>query len=95
MARQTIELVTCDVCKEPGAKSYALAQVGDTPQAGGKVVDLCPEHSSPVDGLLKRGRGAVMTIEGGRVARSAPKPPAPRLNRKIYTEEELDALEEE
>ena len=92
MARETIELVTCDVCRKEGAEGYALAAADSQPQANGRLVDLCEDHAAPIVGLLRRGTRATITIETGRVARSAPRPVANR--RKIYTPEELDALEE-
>lgn len=92
MARKTVEMVTCDVCGAEGAEGYALAASGSKAQTSGKLMDLCKEHSSPIVELMKRGRRATITIETGRVVRSAPRPAVVR--RKIYTPEELDALEE-
>lgn len=93
MARKTVELVTCDLCGKEGAETYALAVVAGRPQAPGRLVDLCKEHSSPIAKLLKQGKRATITVETGRVVRSAPRPTAVR--RKIYTAEELDAIEAE
>jgi|SRR5690606_17420647 len=93
MARKTVELVTCDVCGANGAKGFALAPMGDRPLATGRLIDLCEAHSSPITRLLKSGRRATVTVETGRVVRSAPR--AATVQRKIYTPEELDELERE
>lgn len=92
MARKTVELVTCDVCGASGAKSYALASGASRARAAGRLMDLCEAHASPIVELLGKGKRATITIETGRVARSAPR--AAKVQRKIYTPEELDALEE-
>lgn len=94
MARQTVRLVTCDVCGEEPASEYVLMEAPKRGRRSARSVDLCEEHASPIQDLLGRGRRVMVTLETEKLAptvRRTARPATP--SRKIYTAEELDQLE--
>lgn len=94
MVQRTVLLVACDVCGQEHAKRYVLAEV-DAGAARGRAVDLCEEHAAPLADLMSEGRVVALTI-GTEHATHAPAPRREAPNpTPIYTEEELDRLEQE
>jgi hypothetical protein len=63
MARQTIEVSTCDCCDKEAANGPFLI----TTDSGTVEVDLCAEHAAPVLEIIAKGRPV-----------NAKRPPGPR-----------------
>lgn len=95
MARETVELVTCDICGERLASPFVLVRSPRQGLSPGKLTDLCETHAAPLTEILEKGRSITVTVDTAIPARSQPRRAARAVRpaRRIYTEEELDALE--
>jgi hypothetical protein len=86
----------CDLCGKGGTASYSLLKSSDRLPEGARILDLCPEHAAPVDRLIWFGRPNGVSDTPSHLIAPARRPSKkPPLRRKIYTTEELDALEAE
>lgn len=91
MAEKNIVLLLCDMCGAEPAERFVIGHTARS-RVRGKQVDLCAKHAKPIQDAAAYGSGPELDVHT-RVARSrAAQRPGPET--KIFTQEELDQMEE-
>lgn len=89
MSKGAFTLLRCDVCYGKAVESYLIGKVKEV-GASGKRVHLCARDAGPFAAALAKGATPEVEIYERKVRKKSKRPgPEP----KIYTQEELDAIE--